>query len=485
MYHRMTGTERIADALVVTQEAWVALVTMRDYGLLARTWRLVERVAPLVGRIVVVSYGDARDIEIGRSLSPTAEVVCNDRGDEPALFQARAPARVRDLLRDCSRVLIKTDQMWGGDVAMAIACELRGDPASPAARRVGIVARGGYHWSWTAARVHGADSAQAAQAGHIEGELCRAADVVQVTTMKIAFDLAWRFGLAFDCISVTPNYVVMPSQRESGPRVPGLILGAGRFSPEKRVDLLIRSIARLPLEQRRTVRMRLAGSGPCESAWKSVARDVGLEAHVEFVGRLPHERLLEEMSRCSVYAQLSEYEGHPKTVLEAMAMGAPVLVSDAPGMREHVADGRTGVVTSDDPESVAASLSRLLRDGTWATSLGTAAAAHARTAYSLDTIAPMEIEACRMAMARAMSGPRAGHAPVPPVSVRWDQPLLEATPLRAAQAFAESIKAYAKRLDEPSRAAFEDALMARIGTQDDTASRQHHGQPAFHAAKKS
>src|SRR6185437_16180268 len=69
----------------------------------------------------------------------------------------------------------------------------------------------------------------------------------------------------------------------------------------------------------------------------------------EFRG--PVDDVREEMAQCRVYVLPSYREGTPRTVLEAMAMGRPIITSDAPGCRETVRHGWNGylVPTRDSP----------------------------------------------------------------------------------------------------------------------------------------
>jgi SAM-dependent methyltransferase len=154
------------------------------------------------------------------------------------------------------------------------------------------------------------------------------------------------------------------------------------------------------------------------------------------------------MRRCAVYAQVSAYEGHPKTVLEALACGTPVVVGSAWGLSDAVTAGVTGLVTRDDPESLARGIARLLTDRDLAASLGREAARDAER-LRLDAILPLEARAHELAIARA--GER---STPPPGAVRWGAELLAADADTAAQAWARSLHGYSRRLPPDKRALF-------------------------------
>jgi len=437
----------IADALVLTALDGLSLRRWRDWGMIERDWAIHATLGERYGRIVVVSYGDGRDHEVAEGLGSTVSCICNEEGLKRAAFVAGVPARVAESLGGCSSVLVRTDQMAGGDAALGIARRLRGDGL-----RVGLVARGGYPRSRFAAWEFGAGSSQAAQAAAAEGRLCRNADVVVGTTRSMIDDLCWRHGIEADRTRLVPNYVLdSRAPVEASGREAGLILFAGRLEGQKRLELLIDAVGQLPADLRARVRLAIIGEGSRQSALRARAGRAGIDA--TFEGRLPHADLIERMERCAIYAQASGYEGHPKAVLEAMGTGAALLVADAPGLRDVVQDGVTGLVAPGEPEALARALERLLRDPDLRARLGGAASKHVRKKLALERIAELEADAQRRAMALAGSGP----APTPG-DVLWEPTLLDADPIDAARAFAASVRGYARRLEPDRHARFAMAL---------------------------
>ena len=90
---------------------------------------------------------------------------------------------------------------------------------------------------------------------------------------------------------------------------------------------------------------------------------------------MPREEIPLYLRAADALVLYSGYEGLPHVVLEAMAAGTPVVVSDRGGNREVVRDGQTGLVVPwDEPSRLTAALDRLLVDG----ELGRRLAAEAR-----------------------------------------------------------------------------------------------------------
>lgn len=99
-------------------------------------------------------------------------------------------------------------------------------------------------------------------------------------------------------------------------------------------------------------------------------------------GWLAHDEVLQAMAGLDIYIQTSLWEGMPIAVLEAMATGLPVLVSDVVGNRDVVSDGRTGLVASGDAEFVE-KLQLLMEDADLRRKLGLAAREEVRQFYSV------------------------------------------------------------------------------------------------------
>ncbi|RMG22269.1 MAG: glycosyltransferase [Armatimonadetes bacterium] len=94
-------------------------------------------------------------------------------------------------------------------------------------------------------------------------------------------------------------------------------------------------------------------------------------------------------------------EGLPRTILEAMACGVPVVATDIAGVREQVEDGVTGhIVPQADPAAFAAALERALADTDWRRAAGTRAREIARTRFSVPQAAAGLATALRRARAK-------------------------------------------------------------------------------------
>jgi len=108
-------------------------------------------------------------------------------------------------------------------------------------------------------------------------------------------------------------------------------------------------------------RFVFAGDGDCRSSFEDQVAALGMERNFIFLGR--RADIPELLASCDIALLPSRAEGLPNAVLEYMASGLPVIVSNVGGNAELVKDGVTGLlVPAEDSSSLADAVLRLLRD---------------------------------------------------------------------------------------------------------------------------
>jgi glycosyltransferase involved in cell wall biosynthesis len=163
------------------------------------------------------------------------------------------------------------------------------------------------------------------------------------------------------------------------------IFSISRLVPRKNIDVLIAAVEQLAAEGA-AVSLIIAGTGPEEDRIRRLAER--LPGVVRFLGFIDEAAKRRVLSETDVFAQLSIREGLSIATLEALASGVPCLVSDLPGVREPIAQGRTGWYV-DDPEDVqrvAAALRRVLADRERLPMMKRACRAVAEERYSLQAM---------------------------------------------------------------------------------------------------
>jgi len=133
---------------------------------------------------------------------------------------------------------------------------------------------------------------------------------------------------------------------------------AGRLVPQKRPEDIIRTAARIAARHPDAVFL-IAGDGSRRAAYAELARSLNVERQVRFLGYVADMQSF--YAACDIFVLPSRAEGCPNVVLESMAMRRAVIVSDAPGTREVITDGRNGLVYRvGDLDALASAATRLI-----------------------------------------------------------------------------------------------------------------------------
>ena len=202
----------------------------------------------------------------------------------------------------------------------------------------------------------------------------RRADVVTANTAGVLTALE-SMG-AWERLALLPNPLpAAPAPAaDSGMANATGFISVARFVPQKGLDVLIEALPRLSAAAAAWP-VTLVGDGPERETLQRQAKDLGVSNQLRWLGfRSDPERFLAE---AAVFVLPSRFEGMPNALLEAMAAGLAVIVTDAsPGPLEVVEPGVSGlVVPSDDPVALAAAMESLASDPDRCRRMGDAARA--------------------------------------------------------------------------------------------------------------
>ncbi len=190
--------------------------------------------------------------------------------------------------------------------------------------------------------------------------------------------LATKLGVGEHEVSVIANGIGdSPWRAEPHAGDPVLIMVARAVSP-KRHDILLRALA--VMRDRGMVvlpRTILAGSGPLLEPARAMAKKLELGC-VSFLGDV--QEVPQLMARAHIFILLSDHEGQPISIIEAMRAGLPIIASDLPGIRTQIMDGVEGLLVENEADAVALAIERLVLDP----DLRARIAAAARRRYECD-----------------------------------------------------------------------------------------------------
>jgi glycosyltransferase involved in cell wall biosynthesis len=129
---------------------------------------------------------------------------------------------------------------------------------------------------------------------------------------------------------ISLNLLAKPHQSN-----PVSIVMVARFDQQKDHSTLLHAVKNLP-----EVEVNLIGDGPRLEEIKKLSEKLGIKNQVNFLGLSPD--VTSFLANASIFTLISHWEGFPRTILEAMRAGLPVVATDVGGVSESVSDGVTG-----------------------------------------------------------------------------------------------------------------------------------------------
>jgi glycosyltransferase involved in cell wall biosynthesis len=194
-------------------------------------------------------------------------------------------------------------------------------------------------------------------------------------------DRTGAWGLPQDRLTVIPSSVSVPDleerdelRRRHGFESPTLVF-VGRFVAQKSLDVALDALSRVE-----GVAIVLVGDGPERQRIEMLARRRGLGDRARFVGARGRQAVFELLRAADASVLSSSWENFPHAVVEALAVGTPVIATAVGGVPEIVDDGRNGLlVPPRDAAALATAISRFVTDSALRERLRAGAAGFADT----------------------------------------------------------------------------------------------------------
>jgi len=151
---------------------------------------------------------------------------------------------------------------------------------------------------------------------------------------------------------------IEPGLRAAPGSSPVVIVSVARFEPPKDHGTLLEALARIAAK---SWRLALVGDGPNETAMRELAAKLGLAEKIQFLGYLADPAPV--LAKAHIFVLSSRAEGFPRSLLEAMRAGLPVVATRVGGVAEAVDDGAEGfLVAPADAGDLAGRLAGLIED---------------------------------------------------------------------------------------------------------------------------
>ena len=138
-------------------------------------------------------------------------------------------------------------------------------------------------------------------------------------------------------------------------------ISVGNLVPGKAFDRTLRAFATL-YPRYPAARLLIAGDGPEGQTLRALAEELGIERHVEFLGRVDNRRLARILRQCDCFVLPSRFETFGVAYLEAMASGLPVIATRCGGPEEFVNAQNGILVPVDDHEALVQAMQTMLEN---------------------------------------------------------------------------------------------------------------------------
>jgi glycosyltransferase involved in cell wall biosynthesis len=159
----------------------------------------------------------------------------------------------------------------------------------------------------------------------------------------------------------------------------------GRLTAPKRPLLLLQALALCSSEMQKKVHITVVGEGEQNEHLDRYAR-AHPELSIGLTGSLPRKQVFDVLERSDIFVFLSDWEGFPMTILEAMSVGLPIIASDVGGVREMVNETYGILLKTNTVANVHHALSALIQDEALRKVMGEVSYQTVRDRFSLENM---------------------------------------------------------------------------------------------------
>ena len=199
------------------------------------------------------------------------------------------------------------------------------------------------------------------------------------------YHLSWcRVNLKLSRLECIPNNVdtdiFKPDERTRS----DCVVSVGRVVAMKRQNMILEAC------KKANVPMVLVGDGPCLEDIKRNADKIS--AKLFALGRVDNMQLPKVYADSLIYVIASEYEGHPKTLIEAMSCGCVCVGTKNPGIQNQIVDGENGLLVEDNVDAIANAIRSIVADENLSSRLREGARRYALEHFALLSLAQKEVQ---------------------------------------------------------------------------------------------
>jgi len=327
-----------------------SLKTWADAGLLKREVHLYHELMKKYNiEVQFLTYGNESDRQWeadiqGIKLLPVYERLTSYPLKSISLLQTiLIPLYFRKEFRQSD--VLKTNQIWGGWVAVLVKIIFK----KP------LLVRCGYE-AYKNELSLGGGGLYSYILKYVSWLSYKNADHIMLTTDEIYKFVKSTFSVSSTRITVQPNWIdtglFKPNNRVKKHK--SRVLFVGRISEEKNIPLLLNAL------HSTNIGLDIVGDGNLKQEIAQLAAELNVD--VNFLGKISNDIMPDIYNQYRIYILCSNYEGNPKSLLEAMSCGCAVIGTNVTGIREVIIHNKNGLLVDRSKDELRRSIIMLFAD---------------------------------------------------------------------------------------------------------------------------
>ena len=310
----------------------VSLKRWDRVGILSREIFFYKKLITRGHKISFITYGERDDLQYQKRLNGI-RVYCNRFGIYRSLYKKLIWFIHYNIIRKAD--ILKTNQMFGADAAIT---------SSKLLSKL-LIVRLGYLYSGIIFEEFGFNSIEYNSSLNLESKTFNNSDHIIVTTQAIKSYILKKYNIEKKKISIIPNFIQLENFKPNSniEKVYEMIF-IGRIEKQKNIETLIKVMIDLQLK------ILIIGNGRLnkylERKFESLCRGS------RWIKNVNNTKIPFYIHQSKFFILPSFYEGQPKSLLEAMACGIPIIGADSPGINQLITHKKNGILCDTDHDSI-------------------------------------------------------------------------------------------------------------------------------------
>ncbi len=350
----------------------MSLQKWQEIGMLEREIAPYNYLADHFNHIYIFSYGGSEDLKLGNKLKDNISVVLKKSSLSNSLYQFILPFSHRNILSQCH--VYKTNQIYGSIPAVLSKIFFRNKC---------LVIRSGYVASLNA-KLYKKNFFKKLEINIIEWLAYRLSNIALIPTQELSEYLIQRYSFLKNKLFILNNSIDTEIFKPLDSEKKYDIGYVGRLNAAKNLINLLEAI------KGQGYKACFIGQGEEKASLKKYAQENSID--LEFIDKVNNYDLPKYYNAFKVYAFPSLHEGNPKTLLEAMSCGLPIVGCDVIGVNNIIKDRKNGLLSRPDASSLKEKIVHLLSNQSLMNELGQQARRFIKQNYDFSIIINKELD---------------------------------------------------------------------------------------------